>query len=127
MKSKSSYGGKSLHHQSHGESFLALLEHRLRGDGLYILDEPEAALSPTRQMSMLTRLHQLVEDGCQFIIATHSPILMAYPDADIYMMGNGPPYLIDYQETEHYQVTKQFLTRTDAMLRVLLGNADDQP
>jgi predicted ATPase len=124
-KIRESYGGKSLHHQSHGESFFALLEHRLRGDGLYILDEPEAALSPNRQMTMLTRMHQLVEDGCQFLIATHSPILMAYPNADIYMMGNGPPYLVDYQETEHYQVTRQFLTRTEAMLRVLLGRGDD--
>jgi predicted ATPase len=121
---KDAFGGKSLHHQSHGESFFALLEHRLRGDGLYILDEPEAALSPTRQMTMLTRLHQLVQDGSQFLIAKHSPILMAYPDADIYVMGNGPPYLIDYKETEHYQVTRQFLTRTDAMLRVLLGQED---
>jgi predicted ATPase len=121
-KIKSSYGGKSLHAQSHGESFFALLEHRLRGDGLYIFDEPEAALSPTRQMTMLTRLHQLVQDGCQFLIATHSPILMAYPDADIYMMGDGPPYLIDYTQTEHYRITRQFLTRTETMLEVLLGN-----
>jgi predicted ATPase len=118
------YGGKSLHLQSHGESFFALLQHRLGDNGLYILDEPEAALSPTRQMAMLTRLHQLVQDGCQFLIATHSPILMAYPDADIFMMGNGPPYLIDYRETEHYQVTRQFLTRTDAMLAVLLRDED---
>ena len=117
-----SYGGKSLHAQSHGESFFALLEHRLRGDGLYILDEPEAALSPTRQMTMLTRLHQLVQDGCQFLIATHSPILMAYPDADIYLMGEGAPRLIDYTDTEHYRVTRQVLTRTEAMLKVLLGN-----
>ncbi len=124
---KSSYGGKSLHAQSHGESFFALLEHRLRGDGLYILDEPEAALSPTRQMTMLTRLHQLVQDGSQFLIATHSPILMAYPDADIYMMGDGPPYLIDYAETEHYRVTRHFLTRTEAMLKVLLGANEDSP
>ncbi len=71
-------------------------------------------------MTMLTRLHQLVQDGCQFLIATHSPILMAYPDAGIYMMGDGPPYLIDYAETEHYRVTRQFLTRTEAMLKILL-------
>ncbi len=115
-----SYGGKSLHAQSHGESFFALLEHRLRGDGLYILDEPEAALSPTRQMTMLTRLHQLVQDGCQFLIATHSPILMAYPDADIYLMGEGAPKRTGYTDTEHYRITRHFLTRTDAMLEILL-------
>ena len=121
---KDSFGGKSLHHQSHGESFFALLRHRLRGNGLYILDEPEAALSPNRQMAMLTRLHELVGLGSQFLIATHSPILMAYPNADIFMMGDGPPYLIDYKETEHYQVTRQFLTRTEAMLEILLGVGD---
>ena len=76
---------------------------------------------------MLTRLHQLVQDGSQFLIATHSPILMAYPDADIYMMGDGPPYLIDYTETEHYRVTRHFLTRTEAMLKILLGANEDSP
>jgi predicted ATPase len=117
---KNAYGGKSLHQQSHGESFFALLQNRLRADGLYILDEPEAALSPTRQMAMFSRLHQLVREGAQFLIATHSPILMAYPDADIFMMGDGAPYVIDYTATEHYRVTKQFLTRTDAMLKTLI-------
>ena len=73
------YGGKFLHEQSHGESFFALLQHRLTGDGLSIMDEPEAALSPTRQLSMLTRLHDRVRQGAPFIIATHSPILMADP------------------------------------------------
>jgi len=76
-----SYGGISLHAQSHGESFLSLLMHRFSGNGFYILDEPEAALSPTRQMSALTRLHKLVKAGSQFVISTHSPIIMAYPDA----------------------------------------------
>jgi predicted ATPase len=72
-----SYGGKSLHEQSHGESFFALFMNRLRGEGLYIFDEPEAALSPTRQLAFLSRLHELVGKGSQFLIATHSPILMA--------------------------------------------------
>ena len=76
-----SYGGRSLHEQSHGESFLALMLHRFGGNGLYILDEPEAALSPARQLAVLRRIHQLVEEHSQFIIATHSPILMAYPSA----------------------------------------------
>jgi predicted ATPase len=118
------YGGKSLHQQSHGESFFALLQHRMSGNGLYILDEPEAALSPTRQLAMLTRMHELITNGSQFLIATHSPILMAYPDAEIFMMGDGPPYLIDYKETEHYQVTRQFLTHTESMLQVLLATGD---
>lgn len=79
-----SYGGKSLHQQSHGESFFSVLMNRFNGDGLYILDEPEAALSPARQMAMISRIHELVKEGSQFIIATHSPILMAYPNAVIY-------------------------------------------
>lgn len=84
---KSFYGGKSLHNQSHGESFFTLLTERFGGKGLYILDEPEAALSPTRQMAMLTRMHDLVLDKSQFIIATHSPIIMAYPNAQIFSVS----------------------------------------
>ena len=119
-----SYGGKSLHEQSHGESFFALFANRLGGNGLYLLDEPEAALSPSRQLSFLTRLHELVEDGCQFVIATHSPILMAYPAASIYKLANGPPELTAYRDTEHYTVTRNFLTRTEQMLEVLLDRSD---
>jgi predicted ATPase len=116
-----SYGGKSLHEQSHGESFFALFMNRLGGDGLYLFDEPEAALSPSRQLSFLSRLHELVGEGCQFLIATHSPILMAYPQAQIYLLADGAPRLVGYRETEHYTVTRQFLTRTEQMLRVLLS------
>jgi predicted ATPase len=116
----SSYGGKSLHEQSHGESFFALLDNRFGGNGLYILDEPEAALSPSRQLSMLVRMHELIGLKSQFIIATHSPILMAYPDAWIYQVSNKGLERIDYKNTEHYQVTQNFLNRTDAMLDVLL-------
>src|SRR5581483_7667506 len=75
------YGGKSLHHQSHGESFMATLLHKLMGGGLYIMDEPEAALSPSRQMAAVSAIHNLVQQESQFIIATHSPILLAYPRA----------------------------------------------
>lgn len=82
-----SYGGVSLHSQSHGESFLALVQNRFGGEGLYLLDEPEAALSPTRQLTLLGEMHQLVERNSQFIIATHSPILMAYPGARIYELS----------------------------------------
>ena len=104
-----SYGGVSLHEQSHGESFLALVEHRFSGKGLYILDEPEAALSPQRQLTLLAFMHQLVRDGAQFIIATHSPILMAYPDALIYQLGPAGIRRLAYEDTEHYQLTRDFL------------------
>jgi predicted ATPase len=115
-----SYGGKSLHAQSHGESFFALFNHRFGGEGLYLLDEPEAALSPTRQMAMLTRMHQLVRKKSQFIIATHSPILMAYPDAIIYQMQETGPTLIRYEDSEHFQVLRDFLRRPDHFLSLLL-------
>jgi predicted ATPase len=115
-----SYGGKSLHEQSHGESFFALFMNRLGGDGLYIFDEPEAALSPSRQLSFLSRMHELVGDGSQFLIATHSPILMAYPEAAIYLMADGPPRLVAYRDTEHFTVTRNFLNRTERMLDILL-------
>jgi predicted ATPase len=120
-----SYGGKSLHEQSHGESFFALLINRLGGEGLYIFDEPEAALSPTRQLAFLSRLHELVRGGSQFLIATHSPILMAYPQAAIYLLADGPPRLVEYRETEHFTVTRNFLTRTERMLEILLNDPDE--
>ena len=115
-----SYGGKSLHEQSHGESFFALFLNRLRGNGLYFFDEPEAALSPTRQLAFLSRLHDLVKDGSQFLIATHSPILLAYPDAAIHVLDDGPPRRIEYRDTEHYGVTRTFLNDTERMLDILL-------
>ena len=121
-----SYGGKSLHAQSHGESFFALFNNRFGGGGLYILDEPEAALSPTRQMSMLTRMHQLVLEGSQFIIATHSPIIMAYPNATIYEMSDEGPVEVEYQQTEHFQVMRSFLQRPEYFLSVLLEDGEDE-
>ena len=114
-----SYGGVSLHEQSHGESFLALVVNRFYGNGLYILDEPEAALSPTRQLSVLSRMHQLLDQDSQFIIATHSPILMAYPDAWIYQISDTGIERVEYEETEHYEVTRSFLSNPDRMLREL--------
>jgi predicted ATPase len=114
-----SYGDRSLHEQSHGESFFALLTNRLYGDGLYIFDEPEAALSPMRQMSMLVLMKGLVANGAQFIIATHSPILLAYPDAIIYEMSETGMKRVEYKETEHYQVTRDFLNRPEKMLGLL--------
>lgn len=114
------YGGRSLHEQSHGESFLALLAERFGGKGLYILDEPEAALSPQRQLAVLSRMHDLILDDSQFIIATHSPILMAYPDACIYQCGRDGVLPVAYEDTEHFQITRDFLANPSRMLRVLL-------
>lgn len=117
---KDSYGGKSLHQQSHGESFFSLMLHRFGGKGLYILDEPEAALSPTRQMAMLTRMHQLAQEDLQFIIATHSPIIMAYPNAEILEIKDGTLIPTNYEATEHYNATKRFLNATPTYLKELL-------
>lgn len=116
-----SYGGVPLHEQSHGESFWALFTHRFGGNGLYILDEPEAALSPSRQMAMLARMHDLVEQQSQFIIATHSPIVMAYPHAIIYeLTGNGIKKT-RYTETENYKISHQFINNYENLLKILLG------
>lgn len=117
-----SYGGRSLHEQSHGESFLALMTERFGGNGLYILDEPEAALSPQRQLAVLSRIHDLINQGSQFIIATHSPILMAYPKSAIYVCSAGGIEPIEYEETEHYQVTRDFLLNRERMLRILFDD-----
>ncbi|MFZ6777120.1 AAA family ATPase [Undibacterium sp. Ji83W] len=115
-----SYGGISLHEQSHGESFLKLMTERFGGQGLYILDEPEAALSPQRQLAVLSRIHDLIEDNSQFIIATHSPILMAYPDACIYQCSKEGISEIAYEETEHYKVTRDFLANPKRMMDMLM-------
>jgi predicted ATPase len=114
-----SYGGKSLHQQSHGESFFSLFINRFGGNGLYILDEPEAALSPSRQMSILSRLHELVGKNSQFIIATHSPIIMAYPDSVIYEIKNEIRQ-VEYDKTDNYQITKSFLNNKESILDILL-------
>ncbi|OEF96559.1 AAA family ATPase [Desulfuribacillus alkaliarsenatis] len=115
------YGGASLHQQSHGESFMALLLNRFHGNGLYILDEPEAALSPTRQMALVARIHELVKNDSQFIIATHSPIVISYPHATIYNVEDGYA-TISYEETEHHQVMKSFMNNTKGMLDNLLSD-----
>ena len=116
------YGGRSLHEQSHGESFLALMNHRFRGRGLYILDEPEAALSPKRQLMVLRRMRQLVHQDSQFIIATHSPILLAYPNAKIFLLDHRGYVPIQYEDTEHYQLARRILTETEEVLRSLFGD-----
>jgi predicted ATPase len=119
------YGGKSLHHQSHGESFLALFAHRFE-HGLYLLDEPEAALSPQRQLAFLRIIHDLAEPGqAQFLIATHSPILLAYPGATIYQFGEKGIARVEYTETEHYRLTRDFLQAPERYLTTLFDPSPD--
>ena len=106
---KSEYGGVNLHEKSHGESFFAVLKKRLRGNGLYVMDEPEAAVSVTRQLEMLQIIQQLVKKDSQFIMATHSPIIMAYPEADIIKIDGHGFSRIEYEATEQYQVMHEFM------------------
>lgn len=113
------YGG-SLHKCSHGESFLALVHHRLSGNGLYIFDEPESALSIVSQFNLLMAMKGLVEKQSQFIIATHSPILMAYPDADIYHVTDNGLELVNYEDTEQYRLTKYFINNYEKMIVELM-------
>jgi predicted ATPase len=119
------YGGKSLHEQSHGESFLALLNNRLQGNGVYLFDEPEAALSPQRQLSVLTLMHRLVRHRSQLIIATHSPILLAYPEATIYEFSGQGIREIAYEDTEHFRITRDFLNRHQRMMEILISEEED--
>lgn len=121
---RTSHGGRSLHEQSHGESFMALVNNRFGPNGLYLLDEPEAALSPQRQLSLLKAIDELVRHGnSQFIIATHSPIVLAYPGALIYLLGPDGLSTVAYEETEHYALTRDFLNNRERYLKRLL--ADD--
>lgn len=120
-----SYGGVSLHCRSHGESFLSLVQDRFGGEGLYLLDEPEAALSPTRLLTLMGQIHLLEAQDSQFIIATHSPILMAYPNARIYELSDEGIRQAAYRETEHYCLTRQFLNDPERMLRYLFEDEND--
>ena len=115
-----SYGGVSLHNQSHGESFLSIVQNRFFGNGLYILDEPEAALSPMRLLTLISEISSLVNKNSQFIIATHSPILMAFPNAEILEFSKSGINRVSYKDTEHYKITKQFLDCPERMLHYLL-------
>lgn len=115
-----SYGGISLHKQSHGESFLALIQNRFLGNGIYILDEPEAALSPLRILTLIAEIDRLVKNNSQFIIATHSPILMTFPNACIYQFTENKVETVSYKQTEHYQLTKRYLESPEQMLKYLL-------
>jgi predicted ATPase len=117
------YGGRSLHEQSHGESFFALAMDRFRGKGLYVLDEPEAALSPMRQLALLRRIHHLVARRSQFIISTHSPILIAYPSAKIILLSESGMEETRFEETEHFIVMREFVSDPKAALEQLLAEA----
>ena len=114
-----SYSGVSLHNWSHGESFLSLIGNRFKGNGLYLMDEPEAALSPMRILTLMSCMHDLINASSQFIISTHSPILMAYPGATIYELSNNGILKVHYKDTEHYRITLSFLENPERMLRYL--------
>lgn len=118
----SSYGGVSLHNQSHGESFLSLVKNRFSGNGLYILDEPEAALSPMRLLVLLSEMHRLVQNNSQFVIATHSPFLMAFPNATVLELSNDGICEVNYKETEHYKTSKAFFDGPDRLMHYLLDH-----
>jgi predicted ATPase len=113
------FGSVSPHEMSHGEAFLTLVRERFSGNGLYVLDEPEAALSPQRQLSLLRAMYELTREGCQFIISTHSPLLLAYPDARIYHLSERGIAQVAYEETEHYSLTRDFLLNREAYLHRL--------
>lgn len=115
------YGGKSLHEYSHGESFLALLQNNFEPDGFYILDEPEAALSPQRQLTLLIEMNRLVKQGAQFIIASHSPILLGLPEAQILSFDEEGIHPCSYEETESYQITELFVNNRAYLLERLLS------
>ena len=120
-----SYGGVSLHRQSHGESFMSLVANRFGGKGLYILDEPEAALSPARMLELMCHIHELEKRHSQFIISTHSPILMAYPGAELLYLTEEGIRSVSYRETEHYQITRRFLNAPEQMCKYLFREDED--
>ena len=110
------------HKKSHGESFLDLAQDNIKSNGLYLLDEPEAALSPQRQLTLLAEIYECAKAGAQFFIVTHSPILLGIPDADIYCFDRDRLHLCDYEETGSYQITKMFVNNRQALLRNLLND-----
>lgn len=111
---------EKYHEKSHGESFLAIAQNYMKAGGIYIFDEPEAALSPQRQLTLLMDIYKCAKDGAQFIIVTHSPILLGIPDADIYSFDDGEVHLCEYEETDSYIVTELFINNRDVLLHRLL-------
>ena len=122
VKATHNYGDVSLHNQSHGESFLSIVQNRFSGQGLYLLDEPEAALSPMRLMTLIVEIDNLLKNDSQFIIATHSPILMAFPDAEILQFSESGIERVKYYETEHYKTTKLFIEEPEKTIHYLIDS-----
>jgi predicted ATPase len=118
-KIAAAYGDRPLHERSHGESFIALVQHRFGPKGLYILDEPEAALSLRGNLALMRRMHDLVAEGSQFIVSTHSPILLGYPDATIYVLSDAGIAQVPYDKTEVVELTRSFLAGREQFLRHL--------
>lgn len=118
---KDFYGGKSLHDQSHGEGFLSIMLNRFIGNGIYILDEPEAALSINNQFTLISQIDNLVRNKSQFIISTHSPYLLAYPNATIYVIDDDQIKKIPYKETDNYILSKEFLNNPERYINYILG------
>ncbi|MCI5587887.1 MAG: AAA family ATPase [Lachnospiraceae bacterium] len=116
----SSHPSARYHEKSHGEGFLALAQNNFRPNGLYLLDEPEAALSPQRQLTLLMEIYRCAKEGAQFFIVTHSPILLGIPNAEILSFDNGSIHTCSYEETESYQVTEMFINNRDVLLNRLL-------
>ena len=117
--------GERFHEKSHGESFLAMAQTNFRANGVYLLDEPEAALSPQRQLTLLICIHRLVQEGSQFLIASHSPILLGLPGAELLSFDEGAVHPIDYTQTDSYQVTEMFLNHREYLLKRLLEESDE--
>ena len=121
------YGGKLyLHEKSHGESFLIMVQNHFKPNGIYILDEPEAALSPQRQLTLLLEIVKCAREGSQFIIASHSPILLGIPDAEILSFDEGPVHPCGYEETDSYRITSMFINDRERILHQLLEDEDEQ-
>ena len=121
-----SHPSMRLHERSHGESFLAVIQSKLSSCGLYILDEPESALSPQRQLTLLVEMKRAVDSGAQFLVATHSPILLGYPGAEILSFDEGALHLVEYEETESYQVTEMFINNRKYFLNRLFYNGGNE-
>jgi len=118
------YGGRSLHEQSHGESFFALFSNRFSGDSLYLMDEPESALSPIRQVAFLRFIRTLEERNCQLVICTHSPLIMAYPGADLYQIRGGVFDRVDVTATEHFRLLKGFYANPARFIDTVMADRD---
>lgn len=122
---ESEWTSDKLHYQSHGESFIAIAQKHFKGNGLFFLDEPEAALSPQRQLSLLLEIYKCAKNSAQFFVVTHSPILLGLPGAEILSFDEGQIHEIAYEETGSYQITSAFVNKREKMLDELFHGDDD--